>query len=289
MKFDANDCRVAAYRAPDQGITENPRGARVTHSPTNISIEYHRHDTLVANVEFATKLLALAVEMADNTGSVITSEYRDPVGGGLYRVGDQRELVYADGSPSGFTIRDEPWAVEKGGRPAINPDNDTDHPSEQPVSPDWPGSPESFRAMAALDRMRHPVEQSATDELAANYTKLQNNLRQIRAIAKAHGWTPDQLLKREQMCRKESPWSAGVVQTLQRSTPTPTLAQPIPWDETPHTDRLAPRYCVANAREELNQAWAQADPIDAIRFIVGAVDWLRRGLEQMTPSDESSS
>jgi hypothetical protein len=53
------------------------------------------------------------------------------------------------------------------------------------------------------------------------------------------------------------------------------------WDEPTAPDRLSPRECVRNAQDELNKAWATADYHEAVHWIRGGVDWLRRALEQM--------
>lgn len=53
------------------------------------------------------------------------------------------------------------------------------------------------------------------------------------------------------------------------------------WNESEGADRLPPRECIRNAQEELNKAWSTADYGEAVHWIRGSVDWLRRALEQM--------
>lgn len=58
----------------------------------------------------------------------------------------------------------------------------------------------------------------------------------------------------------------------------------IPWAERTAPDRLPPRECVANARDALNRAYGIGDRA-AVPLLIEAVDWLRRGLEQMAPEE----
>jgi hypothetical protein len=53
------------------------------------------------------------------------------------------------------------------------------------------------------------------------------------------------------------------------------------WNEPQGEGRVSPRECVRNAQEELNKAWCTADYTEAVHWIRGSVDWLRRALEQM--------
>lgn len=43
--------------------------------------------------------------------------------------------------------------------------------------------------------------------------------------------------------------------------------------------RVAPRDCVRAAKDDLDKAWGYEVP--AIPHLIGAIDWLRRALEQM--------
>lgn len=54
----------------------------------------------------------------------------------------------------------------------------------------------------------------------------------------------------------------------------------VPWNEGDATDRIPPRECVGNARDALNKAWG-GDAKAAIPLMLEALDWLRRGFEQM--------
>lgn len=56
----------------------------------------------------------------------------------------------------------------------------------------------------------------------------------------------------------------------------------MPWRPgTEEFGRVPPRICVQNARDALNQAYGQSDPARAVHFMVTALDWQRRALEQM--------
>lgn len=55
-----------------------------------------------------------------------------------------------------------------------------------------------------------------------------------------------------------------------------------PWAEKTAPDRLPPRECIANARDALNRAYGYEDRV-SMPLLLEAVDWLRRGLEQMAP------
>lgn len=49
--------------------------------------------------------------------------------------------------------------------------------------------------------------------------------------------------------------------------------------------RVSPRDCIAAARDQLNQAYGRTDRRLVTEDCLGALDWLRRGLEQMAESD----
>lgn len=53
------------------------------------------------------------------------------------------------------------------------------------------------------------------------------------------------------------------------------------WNNPEASERISPRECVYNAQKEINQAWCSADYNEAVIFLRGGIDWLRRALEQM--------
>jgi hypothetical protein len=53
-----------------------------------------------------------------------------------------------------------------------------------------------------------------------------------------------------------------------------------PWNEKTAPNRVRPRECIGNARDALNKAYGHPERAQ-IPLIIEAVDWLRRGLEQM--------
>lgn len=61
----------------------------------------------------------------------------------------------------------------------------------------------------------------------------------------------------------------------------------VPWKfsrpEHPGQSRVAPRLCIANARDALNRAYAY--DVAPWPLIAEAVDWQRRALEQMLVED----
>lgn len=58
----------------------------------------------------------------------------------------------------------------------------------------------------------------------------------------------------------------------------------IPWAEKTAPGRLPPRECIRNARDALNSAYGHEDRV-SMPLLLEAVDWLRRGLEQMAPEE----
>lgn len=54
----------------------------------------------------------------------------------------------------------------------------------------------------------------------------------------------------------------------------------LPWKEKTAEDRISPRECIGCARDALNRAYTYPEAL-AVNVIIEAVDWLRRGLEQM--------
>lgn len=61
--------------------------------------------------------------------------------------------------------------------------------------------------------------------------------------------------------------------------------RPTPWPPPAGPDRLPPRECINAAQTEMLKAWGNQDYWEALTHIRSAVDWLRRGLEQMAPTD----
>jgi hypothetical protein len=60
------------------------------------------------------------------------------------------------------------------------------------------------------------------------------------------------------------------------------------WNDPIGPDRVAPRECIANARDALNRAYSHpgiSDGRHALTFITEALDWMRRGVEQMAASE----
>ena len=53
------------------------------------------------------------------------------------------------------------------------------------------------------------------------------------------------------------------------------------WNDPEGPNRVSPRECVRNAQEEINKAWCSADYNEAVMWLRGGIDWLRRALEQM--------
>jgi len=60
--------------------------------------------------------------------------------------------------------------------------------------------------------------------------------------------------------------------------------KPLPWNDKTAPNRLSPRGCVGNARDALDVAYGYKDRA-AVPLLIEAVDWLRRALEQMAPSE----
>lgn len=63
----------------------------------------------------------------------------------------------------------------------------------------------------------------------------------------------------------------------------------VPWADATESGRVAPRECIANARDALNRAYSHPGITDgghALPFIAEALDWQRRALEQMVVDDE---
>src|SRR5690242_4423781 len=62
---------------------------------------------------------------------------------------------------------------------------------------------------------------------------------------------------------------------------TDTAAQtPLPWNDKTAPDRVRPRECVRAARDALDRAYGIKERA-AVPLLIEALDWLRRGLEQM--------
>jgi hypothetical protein len=62
----------------------------------------------------------------------------------------------------------------------------------------------------------------------------------------------------------------------------------VEWPRAAAPDRLAPRECIGKAQEEMNKAWSADNYYEAMHWVRGSVDWLRRGLEQMAPDAPAS-
>ena len=58
------------------------------------------------------------------------------------------------------------------------------------------------------------------------------------------------------------------------------------WNQPQGPGRISPRQCVANARDDITQAYSQTEYNKAVHHLRGGLDWLRRALEQMAPPDE---
>lgn len=54
----------------------------------------------------------------------------------------------------------------------------------------------------------------------------------------------------------------------------------LPWDEKTSADRARPRECIRAARDALDRAYGIKERA-AVPLLIEALDWLRRGLEQM--------
>lgn len=65
----------------------------------------------------------------------------------------------------------------------------------------------------------------------------------------------------------------------------PCAASPKPseasWSQFKTPGRVAPRECINCARKQLSKVYTTDDPKRAMKEVLGAVDWLRRALEQM--------
>ncbi len=59
----------------------------------------------------------------------------------------------------------------------------------------------------------------------------------------------------------------------------------LPWNTKTAPDRVRPRECIGNARNALDRAYARTDRA-AVPLLIEALDWLRRGLEQMAGDAE---
>lgn len=56
----------------------------------------------------------------------------------------------------------------------------------------------------------------------------------------------------------------------------------VPWAEKTAPDRVRPRECIGNARDALNAAYGLTGAAP-YPLLIEALEWLRRGLEQMAP------
>lgn len=60
----------------------------------------------------------------------------------------------------------------------------------------------------------------------------------------------------------------------------------MPWEDGAAPNRVSPRECIRNARDDTSRAYGRTRPEHAVIDLRHAVDWLRRALEQMAEADE---
>lgn len=59
-----------------------------------------------------------------------------------------------------------------------------------------------------------------------------------------------------------------------------------PWEIAHAKGRVAPRECIRAARDALDRAYGRTSADELLYpFMIEALDWLRRGLEQMADAD----
>jgi hypothetical protein len=59
----------------------------------------------------------------------------------------------------------------------------------------------------------------------------------------------------------------------------------LPWNDKTAPDRVRPRECIRSARDALDRAYGIKERA-AVPLLIEALDWLRRGLEQMAEAAE---
>jgi hypothetical protein len=63
----------------------------------------------------------------------------------------------------------------------------------------------------------------------------------------------------------------------------------VPWNDPSAPNRISPRRCVEAARADMDKAWQTGDWRAAVIHLRGALDWLRRAIEQMAREAESDA